>query len=513
MQSWGDGYITDIEYTDGFYAAQGPRQIAMAALMRGFAAPDFDRPFAYCELGCGRGRTSLVLAALHPESEFHAVDFHPAHIAQAQEEALAAELGNITFHERSFDELLGADAPALPMFDVITMHGVWSWVSSEIQDSIVAFLKARLKPGGMVFVSYNAMPAWQQVAPVQRLLKELAEASPARSDVAIAQSMQTLDRLSKAGVVPDRFSEGLEKILGQIERSQLDYLAHEYLNAHWKPLYHLDVVRSLAPAKLSYAGNMDLLRNFPILGFTPEQLAALDEFPDEALRETLVDFCLGGWFRKDIFVRGARRLTRGAQLERAGELVLTALAPFPEVIQLKAPDGTIWKPDVEVYRAVGEALRSGPRRIKDLLSLPGLPNGHKVSAIELAGLLVGVGLAAVYTAPSAAAVAATQRLNGLLKAPEDVSMTHGVTLAVPTISSGVTLSAADYMIYRMARQGAADVEVTARRFVDRCRRAGGYPIIDGQAYEDEAEAVEATTRNFQEKAERFVPSWRLMGLL
>jgi len=513
MQSWGEGYITDIEYADGFYAAQGPRQMALAALMRGLETPDFDRPFAYCELGCGRGRTSLVLAALHPQGEFHAVDFHPAHIAQAVQEAEAARLPNIRFHEKSFEELTGPGAPALPMFDAVSLHGVWSWVSPELQGAIVAFLKAKLKPGGLVFVSYNAMPAWTQVAPLQRVLKELADAAPTRSDLAIGHSVQALGRLFEAKVIPESFHEGMEKIQSQAERAQFEYLAHEYLNAHWRPLYHIDVVRAMEPAKLSYAGHADLLRNFPILGFSDEQNAALSEIPGEALRETLTDFCLGSWFRRELYVRGARRLMAGVRAERIAALELTLLAPFPEVLQLQAHDGTLWKPHVEVYQAVGRALRQGPRMVGELLSSPELPAGHPVGPVELAGVLVGVGLAGIRQKPDPAANAAAARLNGLLRPPHETSMTTGVTLAVPAISSGVTMSAAEYTLYWAARHGPVDVDAAAHAFVDRCRRAGGHPIIDGQAYEEEGEAIAAATRNYEQKLEHLTPLWRLWGLL
>jgi hypothetical protein len=136
-----------------------------------------------------------------------------------------------------------------------------------------------------------------------------------------------------------------------------------------------------------------------------------------------------------------------------------------------------------------------------------------VGPVELAGVLVGIGLAAVHRKPDAAAIASSARLNGLLRPPEETSMTTGVTLAVPAISSGITLSAADYTLYWTARRGEVDVDGAARAFVDRCRRAGGHPIIGGQAYEDEAEAVSAASRNYQEKLDRLLPAWRLWGLL
>ena len=56
--------------------------LALAATLAGYEPPDLAGRFTYCELGCGRGKTSLVLAAVNPEAEFHAIDFNPAHIAQ-----------------------------------------------------------------------------------------------------------------------------------------------------------------------------------------------------------------------------------------------------------------------------------------------------------------------------------------------------------------------------------------------------------------------------------------------
>ena len=55
-------------------------------------------------------------------------------------------------------ELIGADAPVLPMFDYVTLHGVYSWVGTTVRADIVRFLRRYLKPGGAVYLSYNAMP-------------------------------------------------------------------------------------------------------------------------------------------------------------------------------------------------------------------------------------------------------------------------------------------------------------------------------------------------------------------
>src|SRR4051812_26521029 len=163
MTDWAGGYIADIEYGAGFYREQAPGTLDAACLIRGLAPPPRrDGRFRYCELGCGQGLTALVLAAANPRAEIVAVDFNPAHIARASDLAAEAGLGNVRFIEAGFADLTGPGAPDLPDFDYIALHGVYSWVSPANRQAIVRFAERRLAPGGLLYVSYNAMPGWIQ---------------------------------------------------------------------------------------------------------------------------------------------------------------------------------------------------------------------------------------------------------------------------------------------------------------------------------------------------------------
>jgi SAM-dependent methyltransferase len=412
MQAWGGGYVTDLEYESGFFPGQTPRLMSLAAAMNGVEAPDFGNGFAYCELGCGRGETSLALAAMHPAAEFHAVDFNPAHIAYAQDRATAAGLDNVTFYERSFSDLTGPHAISLPMFDAVTLHGVWTWISPALQDDIVSFIEAKLKPGGLVYISYNAMPGWADIVPVQRLLKELADASGRRSDQAIEQAMGYLTRLAKGAVggPPTRLPEGLKTIQDMFEQGRGNVAVHEYLNEHWKPLFHLDVARALGRAKLTLAASTDLLLNFQNMSLTAEQASALSDIPSPDLRETLKDFCANVKFRRDVYVRGARRISASRRDAMFRDLMLALVRRPPEAFHLNMPDGSSWRPDPAVYLPVLEKIRSRPSRVGDLLAAPYLPHDHKLSPVELVGLLVGGSLVAPYSAPTPDALAASARL-------------------------------------------------------------------------------------------------------
>lgn len=513
MPSWGNGYVTDIEYSDGFYADQAPAHLVLAATVNGVETPELDGHYTYCELGCGRGRTSLVLAAVNPAAEFHAIDFHPAHIAHAQQQVRRAGLRNINFHECNFTELTGPKGASLPKFDVITMHGVWSWIAPELQSAIVAFLDARLKPGGLVYVSYNAMPAWNQVAPVQRLVKELAGSSTQRSDIAIARAIEQLERFADAKLIPERFNEGIKRIQ-KGRNSMLSYLAHEYLNEHWRPVYFADVARAFADAKLEFAACSDLLKNFYNLSLNERQRALLADISPPELRETIKDFCTDHWFRQDVFVRGARRMSASRRENLLAAQTLTLLRPAPEVFEIGKPDGSRWRPDVVVYSAVARALENAPHTVRDLLTLDELPKDHVVGPVELVGTLVGTGLAGLYREPSTAELAGAASLNSLLDSDDDISSSHGTTIAVPAVRTGITLSPANYLLYQRLKRGDAPApDELAAEFIKRCRERGGHPVIDDKLIEDEAEAQSVVTRDYEVKIERLAPIWQMTGML
>jgi len=99
----------------------------------------------YCELGCGQGFAANVLAAANPHIAFHAVDFNPTQIAGAQRLAEQAGLGNIAFHETSFADFAQRDD--LPLFDIIALHGIYSWVAIEQRATLVEILRGTFQAG------------------------------------------------------------------------------------------------------------------------------------------------------------------------------------------------------------------------------------------------------------------------------------------------------------------------------------------------------------------------------
>ncbi|MGL4959640.1 MAG: class I SAM-dependent methyltransferase, partial [Inquilinus sp.] len=372
---------------------------ALCCLLAG-VAPGFSRPaerLTYLELGCGRGRGALCLAASNPEWRVIAVDFMPAHIAEARELAAAARIGNIEFLEADIATL---DPGTLPEIDVVSAHGLWSWVSETVQAGVVRILGARLRPGGMLHLSYNALPAWQKAFGFQRLLRTAGALGHGGTDRNAAGAFDLARKLAAAGAV-HLDQNALAALSSQYPPDILpEYLSHEYMNAHWRPTFHADVAASLAEAKLDYVASATVLENFPELMLAPEQRAICDGIDGLALRELAKDLCLSRGLRHDIYVRGRRRISdadRDAAL-RDLHLVLTR-RPEEFRYEISLPIG-IAAMERDLFEPLVSALKQGPRRIGDLLSLPELA-GRLRQPAELLVMLLGTSQAAIVARPDA----------------------------------------------------------------------------------------------------------------
>ena len=94
-----------------------------------------------------------------------------------------------------------------------------------------------------------------------------------------------------------------------------NYLAHEYFNRDWDPMHFASMAKWLEPAKLSYACSANYLDYVEVINITPEQQAFLKSIPGALFREAIRDFMVSQQFRRDCWVKGARRMNALDQLE------------------------------------------------------------------------------------------------------------------------------------------------------------------------------------------------------
>ena len=149
------GYVTDVPYVWTFIPDLAPAWLDHVALVSGFAPPSRDQNFAWCDLGCGQGLTAAILAATHPAGRFCGIDFMATHIENARRLAAESGIENVEFHAADFAAAIETDFGG---FDYIVAHGIYSWVDEQTRSALRRFIDRHLRPGGLAYVSYYALP-------------------------------------------------------------------------------------------------------------------------------------------------------------------------------------------------------------------------------------------------------------------------------------------------------------------------------------------------------------------
>src|SRR5262249_5651101 len=244
------GYVVDTAYVHDFCRVQTPPMLALAALAGGVAAPyGAGEPFCYGDLGCGQGYTANLVAAANPKARVLGFDFNPSHIANARAVEGAPGRANVEFREASFAEL--PEDSGLPDFDVLCMHGVYSWVSAENRGALIALMRKRLKPGGLLYISYDCMPGWAGIAPLRRILVQgFAPRAGLSSGEAVEQALAYADALAKSQAGFHRMFPFVAAQMERLKKMPRAYLAHELLTRDWEAFSFADLAGELAEAKL-----------------------------------------------------------------------------------------------------------------------------------------------------------------------------------------------------------------------------------------------------------------------
>lgn len=311
--------MAEIDYTYGYYAELNPARIKLAFTANGLVAPDLATA---CELGFGQGLSTNIHAAASNVS-WWGTDFNPSQAGFAQ------ELGAITgakVYDEAFAEF--CNRSDLPDFDFIALHGIWSWISDENRRVIADFARRKLKVGGVLYISYNTLPGWSTAAPLRHLMaqhKEKMSASGLGIFKQVEGALDFTDRLLTTNPLWARANPQIAERFKTFKPQNRHYLAHEYFNKDWHPMYFTDMAGYLEPAKLSFAASAHFNDYLDAINLTADHQALLKDIQDANFRQTVRDFMVSQQFRKDFWVKGPRRLNALERSEslRSQSVVLT----------------------------------------------------------------------------------------------------------------------------------------------------------------------------------------------
>lgn len=104
-KDWTAGYVTELEYTYGYYRELSPSLLRLACLSAGVAPPS-TKQLNYLELGYGQG-LSINIHAAALDGEFWGTDFNPTQVTHARALSDASGSGAKLFETRLPTLLLG----------------------------------------------------------------------------------------------------------------------------------------------------------------------------------------------------------------------------------------------------------------------------------------------------------------------------------------------------------------------------------------------------------------------
>lgn len=503
MSDWTAGYVADIGYTYGYYTELNPLRVKLAFLNAGLVPPEVG---SACELGFGQGMSANLHAAASVV-QWAGTDFNPAQAGFAQELARVADSGAQLFDE-AFDQF--CNRAELPEFDYIGLHGIWSWISDENRAVIVDFVRRKLKVGGVLYISYNTQPGWAAMVPMRDLLTEHAEVLGSdgagivnRIDSALAFADQLLAANPAYARANPQIAERIKMIKGQDRH----YVAHEYFNRDWQPMAFAKMAQWLAPAKLQWACSANYLDAIDAVNLTAEQQTLLAGIPDPMFRQTTRDFCVNQQFRKDYWVKGARKLSALEQAEALRAQRILLVQPRAEV-SLKVT-GSLGEASLQeaIYAPILDQLADHkPKSLGDLEKAL-QPSGIRFVQINEAVMVLasaGVVLAVQDDAATAKAKKRTERLNTHLMAKARSSNELNY-LASPITGGGVTVPRFQQLFLLAKQQGHKQPQEWARYVWSVLAMQNQRLLKDGKTLETLEDNLAELNRQATEFAEKRLP--------
>lgn len=511
MPDWSAGYVADIGYTYGTYAELNPERMRLALLMAGVVPPETG---IACELGFGQGM-SVNMHAAGSGTTWYGTDFNPSQAAFAQE--LANTSGaNAHLYDQSFAEFCArAD---LPEFDFIGLHGIFSWISDENRAIIVDFIRRKLKVGGVLYISYNTQPGWAAMAPVRDLMAEYASVmgSPGQGSLGrVEQSLAFIDRL--LGTEP-KFLQQSPTTKARFDRLKIQnrsYVAHEFFNRDWLPFTFAQIARWLEPTKVGYACSAHYLDHVDAINLSADQQKLLGELTDVPLMQTARDFIINQTFRRDYWVRGARRLGALAQDQQLRATRVALTTPRADVsLKATGPVGEI-SLNEPIYAPLLDRLADHqPRTIGELIEYGETRQISRSQVLQAIFILSGIGSVAILRSEEATARARpqTDKLNTHV-CKLSLSNPEFLQLVSPATGGAVPVDSVQMMFIQARSRGDKDVEQWANFATAVLARQGRRLTVEGKPVEtDEQQSREMIARAVAFR-ERTLPILQMLGVI
>ena len=417
----------------------------------------------HLDVGCSPGASLDVHAAANPGTFWHAglASGEQPHASAPAVASGSGGRGSLAAFAACRD---------LPQFDVIAVQDEWNSIPKRDRRMIVELMRRNLRVGGIVCVNYSCFPGRASVEPLRHLMalhSDQTGSGSAGSAERLQGAVGFSNKIADAGALLFKASPAVSERLRTIAGQPPGRLVDEYLGRGRHLVAFSEVARSLGEAKLDFAAAAHLLDHLDGINLSPEGIRLLAGIPHPVLRQSVRDYLVNQQFRRDVFVKGLRRLT---SLERGEALMAQSfiLIPPPDDVPLRAraPQGEVILQE-HIHRPLIDVLAENHHEPKSLGRLIGhekLKAIPHAQVIEAALALTGIGHVSTARAPTEASLGRSRAFNQEIcqrwRSSSDVAF-----LASPVTGSGIPIGGLERLFLLGLGQGRStprDLAVHAR---------------------------------------------------
>jgi methyltransferase-like protein/ubiquinone/menaquinone biosynthesis C-methylase UbiE len=350
-----------IPYPSGSRASSHPDRLATLATLLGMQPAPVER-CRVLELGCGDGGNLLPMASTLSDSEFVGVDLAASAVARGAEAIRELGLTNVSLVVRNIMDL----GQEFGTFDYVIAHGVYSWVPPAVRDRILGLIHELMRPQGVAFVSYNAMPGGH----FRQMLREMMRfhvAGIPEPEKQLAQARSLLAMLARA---PNDAGDAYRTLMNaEITKAVTGWdhaLYHDDLAEVSDPFYFTEFIGSASEHALQFLSEADFFEMS--LSFLPEDMAGLlGELGQHDLvrKEQYLDFLKCRRFRQTLLCHAGVTLNRAVDLGRVRQFRFASPArPVPDEdsdtgrVVFQHPNGSTLATDSPAVEAAMRAIGS-----------------------------------------------------------------------------------------------------------------------------------------------------------
>jgi hypothetical protein len=431
---------------------------------------------------------------MHPDSDFVGIDFMPEHISHARRLAELAAIENVSFIEGDFLDLQDG-CEKFGEFDYAVAHGISTWISPAVREAMFSLASKLLKPGGLMYNSYNTYPGWLPASPFQHLVSLLQSKYGGRQALQIAQ--QHFSSLKESGSALFSLLPTLKGRLENMANQDIAYLVQEYNNKFWQPIYCAHMLETARDYKLEFASTATLSELFDA-AYPKGILDLMNAEPDAILREAIRDFGLCQGFRRDIYTKGGRQ---NWSLEKSKVIsnmrfVATGLQPIPNQDEkFKISGGALdLTGDRERFEAIINCFGENGASIEQVCKK--MKNESPATVVQVASLMVHGGWLAIEN--NDVNGDAAKRLNRILASEVALGAPYKY-IACPRLGAAYQFGDIDLLLIHAYENGIALQKLGERLFhlmISLNKRF----LVDGVAVEEEIQFKKGCI----DRAEKFI---------